>query len=61
MAYLLGTENPAQALCFLPPRPRMAADLDEDIGFWDIDGVVTHLLQEDRVHLHHCTGLPSQA
>ena len=29
----------------------MAADLDEHIGLWDVDAVVAHLGQEQRVDL----------
>ena len=47
----LGTQDAAEALCFLPARPRMAGDLDEHVGLRDVDGVVSHLGQEDGVHL----------
>ncbi len=50
-AHLFGAQDTAQALRLLPPRPRMAADLDQHICLWDIDGVVTNLGQEDSVDL----------
>ena len=49
---LLGSEDAAQALRLLPPGARMAGDLDQHVGLWDVNGVVTHFGQEHRVHLH---------
>ncbi len=31
----------------------MTGDLDQHIGLWDVNGVVTYLGQEHRVHLQH--------
>ena len=50
---LLGSEDAAQALCLLTPGAGMTGDLDQHIGLWDVNGVVTYLGQEHSVHLHH--------
>lgn len=51
-ARLLGTQDAAQSLGFLPPGACMAADLDKAISLWDVQGVVTNFAQEDCIHLH---------
>ena len=48
----LGSQDATQALGFLPPRASMAGYLDQHIGLWNVNGVVSHLGQEDCVHLH---------
>ena len=50
-SHLFGSKNTAQALSFLSTRAGMAADLDEHIGLWNIDRIVSHLGQEDRIYL----------
>ena len=50
-ARLLGSQDAAEALRLLAARPGVAGDLDQNIGFRDVDGVVAHLGEEHRVDL----------
>ena len=50
---LFGSEDAAKALCLLAPGASMTGDLDQHVGFWDVNGVVTYFGQEHSVHLHH--------
>ena len=49
--HLLRTQDAAQALRLLAAGARVAADLDEHIRLWDVDAVVAHFGQEQRVDL----------
>ncbi len=40
---LFGSEDAAEALCLLAPGASMTGDLDQHIGLWDVNGVVTYL------------------
>lgn len=57
--HLLGPQDAAEALRFLPPGARVAADLDEHIRLGDVDAVVAHLGQEQRVDLRSNNGVES--
>jgi len=48
---LFGAQDAAEALRLLAARARVAADLDEHVGLRDVDAVVAHLGQEQRVDL----------
>lgn len=48
---LFGAQDAAEALRLLAARARMAADLDEHVGLRDVDAVIAHLGQEQRVDL----------
>ena len=50
---LFGSEDTAQAVCLRAPGAGMTGDLDQHIGLWDVNGVVTYLGQEHGVYLHH--------
>lgn len=50
---LFGSEDTAQALCLLASGASMTGDLDQHIGLWYVNGVVTYLGQEHSVYLHH--------
>lgn len=50
---LFCSEDAAQALRLLAPGAGMTGDLDQHVGLWDVNGVVTYLGQEHSVHLHH--------
>ena len=49
--HLFGSQDAAEALRLLAAGPRMTADLDEHIGLRDVNAVVSHFTQEQRVDL----------
>lgn len=50
---LFCSEDAAQALRLLAPGASMTGDLDQHVGLWDVNGVVTYFGQEHSVHLRH--------
>ena len=47
---LLRPQDPSEALRLLTARPAVRGDLDEDVGFRQVEGGVGHFRHEYRIH-----------